>query len=735
MPVSELSELAKAGDYEAFENRCLELLESGRLSLSQLMAPFEQLERAGQAERLATLAQMILETADPAADPRAALALARVALVAGPENKELRDVTVTWYRMAYGECPGFDVILQASGLAAGRPVRSALKLLELCLALKPGDTLISRMDDRVVEVTDIDRENGLFTLRQEGRAVTRPAREVVRDFDRIASDDFRVLRQLRPEELTGLLREDPVAVVIGLIHAHGELIDADLLKRELVPKYITAKEWSRWWTGARNKLKRSPNVIIEGRSPVILSYCAEGQTLEDEVWQAIEGQSDPADWMHTVEGYLREQKSRKEEPREELLRRFRGHVLEYARTVAERRPAEALACGLVLKRLSAKGVPTTDESAALATTILRDAADPALLLKGVEHEGLRELGLEVLQAARPDDWQPFALAWVPYATAGLLDKIATAAIEAGRGDAVQSFIDAGLSDPARHPELLCWLWKGPKKKAALSVPADDELFRLILDTLSALGRTITVEADVVRDFRHRMRAVLSLRNFQKVRTCLQEITEEAAITIRGRLQRLDGIGNAAAHMLELLRDVHPKLWVVVRKRVEPWEDTQTIWTTPAGLAKHLAARDDIVNVKMPENGKRIGEAAAHGDLSENSEYKFALEERDLLRSRLARLNDELSRARTLVVQDVPSDCVGIGSRVSLRCVDDGQERVMTFFGPFDTDVDQGIFSYQAPMSQKLMGCHVGDRVQVTFDGRETEFEVLAFANGLEVGMG
>ena len=43
---------------------------------------------------------------------------------------------------------------------------------------------------------------------------------------------------------------------------------------------------------------------------------------------------------------------------------------------------------------------------------------------------------------------------------------------------------------------------------------------------------------------------------------------------------------------------------------------------------------------MRANAKAIGEAAAHGDLSENSEYRFALEERDLLRARLAQLQGQ-----------------------------------------------------------------------------------------------
>ena len=86
MPVAELLELARARNYDAFETRCLELLERGVLSLAQLVGPCEQIERDGQAERLITLTQMVFDNVPPTKDPAAALALARVALVAAPHN-------------------------------------------------------------------------------------------------------------------------------------------------------------------------------------------------------------------------------------------------------------------------------------------------------------------------------------------------------------------------------------------------------------------------------------------------------------------------------------------------------------------------------------------------------------------------------------------------------------------------------------------------------------------------
>lgn len=731
MPASELLELAKTGSFDDFETRCLELLDTRALSVAQLGPAIGQLQKRGETERLANLTQMILENLDSDADQKAALQIACAVLVANPKNEELRKLTVGLYRAVYGDYMLFDNVLQASGLEGGRPVRMALKLLDLCLTLERGDTLISRMDDRVVEVTEIDRANGLFTLRDEGRTVTRPAQEVVREFERISADDFRVMRQLRPEKLAALIDEDPVAVAIGLIHAHGGHIDADLLKHELVPRYIENKNWSRWWTGAKNKLKRNPHVLMEGRSPIILSYNSEGQTYEEETWEVFTQQKNPSEWMATIESYVREKTALKEAPDEGLMQQFHGFLHSQAREVRSLRPDDALGAALVLMRLKDKGLPTTDEERVLAIELLRETKRPAQLLAALQPDALRELGLELLAEARPDDWVEAALKWLPTAPASLLDHLVGAALDAGETERVQAFADTALSDLPNHPEFVYWLWKGPKRKQGLKLPGDDELFRMILDTLSTLGRSVSAEAEVVKEFRQRTRAALALRDYAKVRKCMEKTSADAAIIIRRQLDRLEGVGpSAQSKMLDLLRDVHPQLWVVKRREVPPWDDPETLWVTGAGLAKRTAERDDIQNVKMRENAQRIGEAASHGDLSENSEYKFALEERDLLRARLAKANDEISRARVIEPHDVPTDYVGIGTRVSLKRVADGTIRTMTILGPFETDVEQAVYSYLAPAARKLLGKRPGERVYLTLSGEEIEHEITGLTSAV-----
>lgn len=731
MPQGELLALLKKNELDAFESRVLELLEAGTLRFDDLTACCRHLEAAGQADRIPTLVLMVLENSDLERDPPGALALAALALNAAPEHEALRRIVIGCYRRVFGQAPGFDAILASSGLTTGAPARAALRVLDFCLGLQVGDTLISRMDSRAVEVVEVDRERGLFTLRRGDRTTTVPAREVVREYERIDANDFRVLRQLHPERLTDLIHNDPVALVIGLIHAFGGHIDADRLKHELVPKYVEAREWSKWWSRARTLLKRSPHVVIEGRAPVVLTYSAAGVTLEEETWQTVMAESDPDNWLHGIEGYLREQKARKAEPDAELMQRVQDHILAYIDQVRTRRPAEALACALLLERLGGQGLPADPRPRGIAADILRSAEDTTGLFSGMGEPVLWEAALALLPQARPADWTTIAAGMIRATPAGKLDALVQALRAAGQLAAMQQAIDDALADPIDYAELLYWLWKGPEDATGLKLPADADLFAVMIDTVTALGKTLTPAHDVARQFKARIKAAVGLRDYARAQAVLQQTSPAAAVTFRRRFERLEGLGdNARIKLAELLQQAHPDLWVKREEKLPPWLDPDVTWATPAGIARKTAERDELVNVKMAENARRIGEAASHGDLSENSEYKFALEERDFLRGRLAQMNRDLSMAHPLEPHAVPLDSVGVGSRVQLRDTADGAPRTLTILGPFETDVDQGVYNYRAPVCQRLMGLRIGDRARLTIDGVEREFEVVTIENGL-----
>ncbi|MHC4066518.1 MAG: GreA/GreB family elongation factor, partial [Planctomycetota bacterium] len=104
--------------------------------------------------------------------------------------------------------------------------------------------------------------------------------------------------------------------------------------------------------------------------------------------------------------------------------------------------------------------------------------------------------------------------------------------------------------------------------------------------------------------------------------------------------------------------------------------------------------------------------------------------RDLLRARLARMQQQVGIARALEADDVPTRHIGVGSKVTFRHVDSANCVEMVFLGPFETDVERHIYNYKAPLAQALMGLVVGDRAELTAVEPPGLYEVLAISNEL-----
>src|SRR5579884_4411559 len=67
-----------------------------------------------------------------------------------------------------------------------------------------------------------------------------------------------------------------------------------------------------------------------------------------------------------------------------------------------------------------------------------------------------------------------------------------------------------------------------------------------------------------------------------------------------------------------------------------------------------------LNVTLPNE---IRKAVELGDLRENSEYKAALERQQFVQARLGQLRQRLSKLSAIDPSQIPSDRVGLGSKV------------------------------------------------------------------------
>lgn len=125
--------------------------------------------------------------------------------------------------------------------------------------------------------------------------------------------------------------------------------------------------------------------------------------------------------------------------------------------------------------------------------------------------------------------------------------------------------------------------------------------------------------------------------------------------------------------------------------------------------------------------KRIAEARALGDLSENAEYHTAKEQQGLEEAEIRRLDARLKVAQ--VVDESTGKDTGIvflGSLVKLKDVETGEEDLFKLVGEFSEDPpdDYDEVTVSSPMGEALMKSRIGETVRFNAPRGVKRFEIL-----------
>lgn len=118
------------------------------------------------------------------------------------------------------------------------------------------------------------------------------------------------------------------------------------------------------------------------------------------------------------------------------------------------------------------------------------------------------------------------------------------------------------------------------------------------------------------------------------------------------------------------------------------------------------------------------EAAAHGDRSENAEYKEACRN---YRENDNRIQYLLTMISTAIIVDEESNdksTLGLNSKARIKFVEDDDEDVVTLVTTMDLDLENMCISIESDLGKALMGKKVGDVVEVEAPGGNYTVEVL-----------
>lgn len=148
--------------------------------------------------------------------------------------------------------------------------------------------------------------------------------------------------------------------------------------------------------------------------------------------------------------------------------------------------------------------------------------------------------------------------------------------------------------------------------------------------------------------------------------------------------------------------------------------------TKEGYEDLVKELNTLKTERRAEISEKIKIARGFGDLSENSEYDEAKNEQAIVEARIVTLEKQLKNVKIVDKADLRHDTVSIGTTVTIRDLEFGDEMTYRFINSVESSADFDTITDESPVGKALLHHGVGDRVQVKVpSGDVVEYEVVA----------
>jgi transcription elongation factor GreA len=146
--------------------------------------------------------------------------------------------------------------------------------------------------------------------------------------------------------------------------------------------------------------------------------------------------------------------------------------------------------------------------------------------------------------------------------------------------------------------------------------------------------------------------------------------------------------------------------------------------TVEGLAKLEEELDFLKSKRRAEIALRIKQALAFGDISENSEYDEAKNEQAFVEGRIAQIENILKTVKVIDEDDILTDTVSVGCKVTLKDIELGDEVEYKIGGSSEADPLNLKISNESPVGKALLGKPIGSIVDIVVPDGIIKYEIL-----------
>ncbi len=655
--------------FTELEDIWTEMILAKDIELTYFFEICDTLKKAGFPERVLPLLEMLAEQCEAEKAYTKALDVRKKMVYFSDQDKILRKRIIDLYKKIFDTSGQLNEYLDISGLNNNDPIFKAIAKLEQFLAYDVGryfyferygfGEVVEAIPQKREIVVDFEKKKRHFLSISVAQGILTPLTE----------GSFLHNKYTDIQSLKKMSQDNPEELIKMILRDSSEPLNASQI-RAYLDGILEKKQISKWWEKQRKKIEQDKNIKVSGRGAKQYAYIRSDQDKSTLELAAFKKAS-------AAEKYLLAETYAKKELT--LFDKIVPELVRLANQIYKSHPGPALD----ILMLCQDNTVEADFAYSMATVINDNELEPLInSLQSIEHKK----SILAFVREQEQEWvRIFKDLMLTIDDPSLFTELANN-LESTPG-ALKDIHYTVLSSPRKYPAQYLWMLKSMLAGELAEYSGPSFLPRLI------------ASVDYVKGIKGTVLKILNLDTYDKI--IAQANSDEAKRILEAINMSLGLPDYKKKDFARIIEFHHPDLFT---------RTDDVIYTTKQALKKKQDELEHLMNVAIPENKKEISRAREYGDLSENFEYKAARERQEQLYSKLQAIENQLSKTQIIAPQQVTTDHVCIGSKVTVKNVANGEQSDYTILGRWDTDLEKNIISNEAPVAKVLLNKVRSDHV-------------------------
>jgi transcription elongation factor GreA len=535
--------------------------------------------------------------------------------------------------------------------------------------------------------------------------------------DVLPDNHLLVRKETEPKKILELIADNPAQLIVEALESYPNRATTAIDLEITLAQVIGEDKFKKWWADARKAVAKDPRVSVPEKKTECYILRETPVSAEDEIFDQFNSTRSARRRIGLAEDFA--DASAHKAAQATLTDVLKG-VADAVKDSNQLDAAERLYGAAVRDRIAkVAGVdPATFEpSQASLVGNLRDL--PAIAEKIPVQ--FQSHFLDLIKDTHPIECRDIVFNLLKVSQGKFTTECINFLVENGYSEDLASTLKRWQTEQNLRAPVLLWIVKNRHSKKFAKLLNDLITPRL----LSAIFFAIDYEALQAASARRIPLGDILSDDTELIADLLSTADPETARDLANTLLLNQGFEELTKKsLLARFIKIFPNIQSLVAADAEGKEDQLLV--SRESFERKRTEYEAIVSKKIPENSKAIATAREHGDLKENSEYKMAKQDQQVLMAQKSQLERELARARITDFKDATVEQVSVGSVVAVKGPD-GSAQTYTILGVWDGDPDKHVISYKTPLGAALMGKRSGDTVKVKMGTTEDIYSIVSIA--------